>query len=55
MLADLESDKDHTDCTLLRRYDHCVRVLTSYGALLGDLVAERFGSAPKWKRAGGEE
>lgn len=54
VLADLETDKDQPDGTLLRRYDHCVRILTSYGALLGDLVAGRFGSVPKWKRNGGE-
>lgn len=53
-LADLETDKDQPDGTLLRRYDHCVRILTSYGALLGDLVAGRFGSVPKWKRSGEE-
>lgn len=55
MLADLETDKDQPDGTLLRRYDHCVRILTSYGALLGSLVADRFGSAPKWMRNGWEE
>jgi len=55
VLADLETDKDQNDGVLLRRYDHCILILTSYGALLGDLVAERFGSVPKWKRNGGNE
>lgn len=55
VLANLENDKDQNDGMLLRRYDHCVRILTSYGALLGDLVAERFGSLPKWKRNGWDE
>lgn len=55
VLADLETDKDQPDGTLLRRYDYFIRILTSYGALLGDLVAGRFGSVPKWKRNGGEE
>ncbi|MBJ6727509.1 hypothetical protein [Geomesophilobacter sediminis] len=55
LLADLENDKGKNDSILLQRYDHIVRILTSYGALLGDLVAERFGSLPKWKRNGGGE